>query len=106
MVRNLLVVFLKLGVAVYTVQLLVVAFWHLFPVTEARDGGKVYKLQRGFGDLSDLMPVIGLMPVLGETVTLTITDEANGKVETEYHDEPDSVYFDHSEVFKRHGIDR
>ena len=106
MVSKLLVLFLKLGATLYIVQLLIVASWHVFPIAEQRSGEKSYRLQRGYGDSWDLTPLIGLAPILGETVTLTITDEVTGLVEIENHDDVDNVYFEYREIFGRHGGNR
>ena len=101
MARKLILPILGLGVALYGLQLLVVAFWNVFPVAEERSAGKVYRLQRGFGGAADLQPFIGLLPVLGETVTLTITDESTGEVDTQNHDDVPSVFREYEQVFGR-----
>jgi hypothetical protein len=83
----------------YLLQLLIVASWHLFPISKREHLGKVYVITRGYGEIFNFIPLIGLTPLFGEPVTLTIKDKASGDKVVEEYDLEIDIYEHYPEVF-------
>ena len=83
----------------YAIHLIILMAWQLFPIARQEHGGKIYTIKHGFGYYIDFIPVIGLAPLMGEPVILTIKDRATGVKTWGDFDLATDVYTKYPEVF-------
>jgi hypothetical protein len=66
--------------ALYSVQVSVVAFWEFVPIEHREVQGVSYEIRKGWGFPIGLIPLLGISPVVGdEPVRLITTDLASGR---------------------------
>lgn len=86
--------------ALYGLQVLVVAFWEFVPMERREVQGVRYEIRRGFGFPIALIPLIGVSPVVGdEPVRLITTDLATGRRDEKGYDVGYDVHQEHPTVW-------
>jgi len=76
----------------YAFQLLVVSYWRIVPVSEREHDGVSYSIFSGSGMWDDFIPLVGLMPLVGEPVHLVTRDLGTGIRKSVGYDIADDVY--------------
>lgn len=86
--------------ALYTVQVLMVAFWEFVPMDRREVQGVRYEIRKGWGFPLGLIPLLGISPVVGdEPVRLITTDLASGcRIEKGY-DVAHDIHQEHPKVW-------
>jgi hypothetical protein len=82
----------------YTLQVLIVIWWHVVPIARHASHGKTYTMTHGFGGCRDLIPILGLFPLTGEPVVLTIKDQVTRKETVYGFDLEEDVYSTFPEI--------
>lgn len=95
---------LKVSLAIYLIQLLIVIFWTTFPIAKETHEGKQYIVKYGNSQYVDLVPFIGTLTCLttlctGENVKLFIINlDSSEEIYKEY-DLVDDVFREYPNVF-------
>lgn len=84
--------FLLPVVTLYLLQLLVIGYWRILPVSSREHDGITYVIHRGFGKKADFTSFIGLHPISGEPVYLVTINHRTGVRETVMYDLADDIY--------------
>ena len=97
--KRILIGILFVAFAAYGIQVLIVVSWHIFPIARAEHSGRVYTIRHGFGGGLDFLPLVGLMPLSGEPVILTIEENSTGERQHLGYDLAIDVYDEYPEAF-------
>lgn len=92
--------FARALVVLYAAQIGVVVFWELAPIEQREVQGVRYEICRGWGFPLGLIPVLGVLPVVGnEPVRLITTDLVSGRRVVNSYDAATDVRQEHPTVW-------
>jgi hypothetical protein len=100
--RKIFTSLLLFPVLCYFLQLCIVGFWYVCPADSSVYDGKSYEIRRGMRDGINFIPILGLLPVSGEPVTLYIKDLDTGEITSRSYD---IVYDVHADYHKEFGVE-
>jgi len=92
--------FVRGVLALYTLQVVVVAFWEFLPMERRQVQGVRYEIRRGFGFPVALIPLIGVTPIVrDEPVRLITMDLTSGRRVEKRYDMAYDIHQEYSTVW-------